>query len=145
MERVFALIFGFGICAAVLWPAFGPLQADSFPFSNYPMFSIPRDRAAVNTMIGMTPGKERVPLPPDVVANGEIMQASGTVAHAIVRGPKALNALCKEVAERVATDPRLTAVDRVGIYTLWYEPVAYFTEAAEPVRRQPRAGCRVRR
>lgn len=145
MERAFALFFAIGMTAAVLWPAVREPPIDSFPLSNYPMFSEPRDRAAVVGVIGVTVDDTRRGLPPDVVANGEFMQAAGTVGQAIRRGPAALNALCAEVAARVARDPRLTDVDKVAIVTYWYQPVAYFTEDPEPVLWKPHAGCRVHR
>lgn len=116
------------VLAAVLWPlGLDPARDDSFPLSTYPMFAHKRPRARVNLhyVIAVGPGGARRHVPPELIANAEVMQAMMTVRRAIERGQA--DHLCREVAARVGRDRGFAALDTVQVVFGDHLAVPYLT------------------
>jgi hypothetical protein len=130
--RVYA-ISGVAVAAVVL-PAF--TDEDSFPLSNYPMFSYDRGRVtALDTAVGVTAEGARERLSPEVIAGGyEVIHASRTVSKAIHTGDAA--SLCAEIAGRADDD--LVAIE---VVTETYDTIRWFDGEETPIGRVVHATC----
>ncbi len=114
--RLWGGLVSLAVLGAVAWPlGRDPVREDSFPLSTYPMFAVKRAgaRVAIDYVIATGPDGARRHVPPELVANAEVMQALMTVRRAVQRG--AASALCAEVAARVAGDRRFVALDAVAV------------------------------
>ena len=132
--------------ALVLSPALRDPPADSFPLSDYPMFSHgrPTPDMEITHALGVRADGTRVPLPPMVAAaNREVLQAMMTI-HAAVFGPDR-QAFCEEVATRVAAAEELRDVVSVELATSAFDAVRYFEESPRPLARRVHARCEVPR
>lgn len=106
-ERVFAWVVSAVALAAVLWPlSWGPTR-DSFPLSSYPMFAHGRRSAVLSAVyaVATDAGGERHYLPPDLVANREVLQARAVLDRAARGGKSGAMTLCRELAGRIAAQP----------------------------------------
>jgi hypothetical protein len=144
MSRVLAYGFGLGLIAAVVSPAFGTPQADSYPLSTYPMFSQKRRAPILYFAEGVTAGGRRVRLPPNLVANAEVMQAVAAVKRAVLGGEEMSEQLCRAAARRVRASPAHTEVVRVELVGARFDPVGYFVKGDEPEERTVHHLCPVR-
>ncbi len=140
------LAYGFGLPLAVLacWPAFREPPVDSFPLSNYPMFSKKRGRLQLDQVIGVGSAGVR-PLPPRAVANEEVMQALVLIRRAVRGGPREAAALCRRVARNVAPLPEFSDLRQIQVVTAQYEPLRYFAGSTQPESFRPHATCNVSR
>lgn len=127
-----------------LVPVFRGAHDDAFPFSTYPMFAQRRDRPLLHVAEGVTDARETVALPPELVANGPVMQALGTLARAAAQGPVALKPLCQRIAGNVAASPKFASVRRVQLVAARFDPIRYFEVGPEPEERRVLQRCRVR-
>ncbi len=129
------------LLAAVLWPLVA--QKDSFPFSNYPMFSFPRDRdSTVNVAIGFGADGQPVTLSPESIAGSDqVIHAARAVGDAV--RSDAAPALCEEIARRVAAGS--TPAASIEIVTETFDVVDWFDGDTEPDQRVVHARCEVRR
>lgn len=119
------------VLAAVLWPSLRTPAQDSFPLSNYPMFSLgrPDARISLHHAMGIDGQGHAQPLPPMISAgNREVLQAMMTIRLAVQHDPQAY---CAEVADRVAADSDFAAVEAVQVAWSTYDGLTYF-EAEEP-------------
>lgn len=114
---------------------------DSFPVSDYPMFSQPR---AAETTVGFAValdgagGEDR--LPPEMVGGtSEVVHAAETIRQADRRDD--LDGLCGEIAARVADRDG----DAVGIEIRrdTYDVVGWFDGRRDPLEREVLASCPV--
>jgi hypothetical protein len=142
-ERVRAAFVGIVAVGAVLVPLWRDVRDDSFPLSNYPMFTARRAQVtSIERAIGIAhDGSEHV-LPPELTGGTvEVIHASQTIVDAI-RAGKAAD-LCAEIAGRVAeSDDRDTA--EVLVATERFDVIAALRAAdAEPVDRTVHARCEV--
>ncbi len=103
-ERLRALAVSALLMAAVLWPLGWKADRDSFPLSSYPMFAHNRRSAVLTAVYAVaTDGRgERRYVPPELVANREVLQARAVLDRAVRGGKKGVAALCGEVAGRIA-------------------------------------------
>lgn len=124
-RRAPALIFSVLVIAATLSPALREPPRDSFPLSTYPMFSSVPKRAWLDVVVGFDAAGNEHRIPPQLVANVEVMQAAETIRLAVRqrRAPQ----LCAEVAARVAIDPDLDDVVRLEVQRRKFDPLTYFT------------------
>ena len=128
------------ITAAVLLPLLGSPDGDSFPLSTYPMFSgLKSADASIPHVIGLTADGERVVLPPEAVANDEVIQAFETVRQAVRQGPSSTAALCSETAAWTAEHRE--DVVQVAVVTDVYDAAAYFDGDREPRHTTVHAEC----
>lgn len=119
------------VLAAVLWPSLRTPAQDSFPLSNYPMFSLgrPDARISLHHAMGIDGQGHAQPLPPMISAgNREVLQAMMTIRLAVQHDPQAY---CAEVADRVAADSDFASVEAVQVAWSTYDGLTYF-EAEEP-------------
>ena len=77
-------------------------QDDSFPLSNYPMFTHnPKDTTGIERAVGITAGGAEVRLSPELSGGTvEVIHAAQTLTNAVRRGEA--DELCTEIAGRVA-------------------------------------------
>jgi hypothetical protein len=133
------VVYALAAAAVVAVALPGVSDDDSFPLSNYPMFSV--DRGEVNefdTAIGLTSGGERRLLSPEEIAGGyEVIHAAYTVSKAIRSNDAA--GLCDEIAARVHDDD----VVRVEVVTETYDTIAWFEGDETPIARTVHADCAV--
>jgi hypothetical protein len=124
--------------AAVALPGF--TDKDSFPLSNYPMFSYDLGRVRpIDTAVGVTDDGEQERLSPEVIAGGyEVIHASRTVSKAIRAGDA--DALCNEIATRAGTE-----FTRIEVVTETYDTVRWFGGDETPLDRVVHASCEVPR
>lgn len=145
MGRLFAYVFGMGMAAAVVWPALADPPRDSYPLSTYPMFAYERGRPVIDQVVAVDGEGRTRAVPPELVANDEVMQAAMTVRNAVRQGPEAMRQLCRRVAERAALLPSFDDTVRIEIVSAQYDPIRYFTEGPEPLSRTHRFACNVSR
>ena len=143
-----ARVYGLAVAVIVLLlsPAFRDPPRDSFPLSDYPMFSHgrPDSRLTLTHALGITDtGKTQALSPRISSANAEVLQSMVTIGRSVHEGRAA--AFCREVAERVAADNGLDAIVEVRLATSEYDCVRYFEHGPEPLARAIHAACDVTR
>lgn len=125
------------VLAAVAWPLTrDPEREDSFPLSTYPMFAFrrPDARVALHYAVAVGEGGARRHVPPERVANAEVMQAMMTIRRAVSRGEQAK--LCREIAARLTYDDRFDAMDAVTIVFGDHRGVAYLVDGVRGRERE---------
>lgn len=129
------------VVAALIAPAL--LDHDDFPLATYPMYARSRgDVVAVATAEGATATGEVVRLSLGAIGDSDdplIVEA--LVRDAIHRGPAATDALCHDIAGRVAEDT--TDVERISIVTETHNVVDHASGRPSLVSRQVHTTCRV--
>lgn len=144
LRRAWTYAVTLALAAAVLLPVLGDPRGDGFPLSTYPMFSGRQSpEASISHVVAFTADEQRLVLPPEAVANDEVIQAFETVRQAISQGPASTQALCEKAAAWAA-DHRST-VTGVMVVTDTYDAVRYFDGHKEPVSSSVHAQCEVGR
>lgn len=130
---------------AVLWPLGRELTEDSFPLSNFPMFTHdPPRTTGFARAIGVTVEGGDVVLSPELTGGTvEVIHAAQTVSTAIRRGEAA--ALCAEIAERVGRSDDAVIVDVVVVTDRFDIVEGLRSGDPEPVERVEHARCPVPR
>jgi len=119
---------------AVVWPAFADPPRDSFPLSNYPMFTFDRStEASFSTVVVMSDGEPRTLSPRVIGGTDQVVQAAASVRQAI--NGDTTDALCREVAARL--DQRGT----VEVVTETFDTRAWFDGDETPIEREVHARC----
>jgi hypothetical protein len=120
---------------AVLAPAVS--ARDSFPLSNYPMFSHGRPRIVhIDTAVGIDTEGRRVRLSPSEIAGGvEVIRAGATVSKSIARGD--VGDLCREITTRVDR----AGVTSIQVVTERHDAVEWFRGAKQPLGLVVHASC----
>jgi hypothetical protein len=131
-ERLWGYSVSVGLLVAVMAPAFGDPAADSYPLSTYPMFARPKAKTFIAFAEGIDDKGHGTRLGPELVANGEVMQASHTLHRAIRGGSERLAHVCARIADGVASDSRLASVVRIRLAEGQFDSVGYFLGASEP-------------
>lgn len=130
MERWVAAVVSAAVLACVLLPLSWPATRDSFPLSNYPMFARERRSATLHAVyaVAVDRGGDRHWVPPHLVGSREVLQTRALLERAALRGPKALRALCRSIAGRIAaTDGgELAGAVTVRIVRGKHDSIAYF-------------------
>lgn len=136
-----ALLFSAALIGLTLAPGF--TGEDSFPLSNYPMFSSATPHPWVAVVVARDAQGNQWPIPPGLVANAEVMQAAQTIANAVKRGQAKL--LCERVAARIADEPDWHSAVEVQVQSRQFDSKTYFSspEGREPLRVRRRARCKV--
>ncbi|MBV8758709.1 MAG: hypothetical protein JO257_15590 [Deltaproteobacteria bacterium] len=114
------------LLAAVAWPLVRDPLDDGFPLSTYPMFAVARPTTlTMDYALGETRTGERRTLTPGLVGTGEVLQAYALFDRA-VHGPREqLQALCTQIAARVARDDDYRDVATIRIVTGRHDAVDY--------------------
>ena len=148
---MFERAYGYVVSAILLGALIYPLQTDpprdSFPLSTFPMFSKARPAfITLDHVVGISADRKTTePIPPELVASGEVLQTKVAIRNTVRRGRRAARELCQEVKARVATEPSLAWVDWIEVRTDRYQVAGYFTGARKPVWTRKHARCRVQR
>lgn len=140
-----ALLVSLAVVVATLWPMFRDPPRDSFPLSNYPMFSTVRGKPWIHVVVGFDAEGAEYAIPPKKIASAEVMAAAQTVRKAVRRG--GATRLCKRVAERVADDPDFAHIELLEVQSRQFDPRTYFVDedGRVPLKLRRRAKCRLRR
>lgn len=107
MERLRSYLLLGLVAGAMVWPALREPPQDSFPLSDYPMFSAGRPDAnlTITHALGIDAAGVETPLSPMITSgNREVMQSMMSLHHGVHSGPERSAAYCLEIAERVAAD-----------------------------------------
>jgi hypothetical protein len=136
-----AALFSVAVIGLTLAP--GVTRRDSFPLSNYPMFSTAQPHPWIAVVVARDAEGNQAPIPPRFVANAEVMQAAQTIALAVKRGQA--KSLCERVAARIANEPDWQWAVEVQVQSRQFDPLTYFTTAGgrEPLRVRRRARCKL--
>ncbi len=145
LERAYGYLVSAAILGAMLYPLQTEPPRDSFPLSTYPMFSKARpELIEIGHVVGVGADETRRPIPPQLVASGEVLQAKVAIEGTIARGRRAARALCEEVRARVLAEPSMDWVAFVEVRTDRFQVAGYFTGARKPVSGRLHARCAVR-
>lgn len=126
------------VALAVLAPVLTSTRTDSFPLSNYPMFSGRKTaEASVPHAIAVNEKGRRRVLPPSAIFNDEVVQALETLRQAIAAGPEATLDLCRQAAERAAGPG-----ETVHIVTDTFNAITYFEGDKTPIHSTTHATCK---
>jgi len=145
MRRLPASLISLAFVCACIWPVFRAPPRDSFPLSDYPMFSSVRGRAWIHVVVAVDENGNQRSVPPRLVANAEVMQAAQTIAKAVRRGDPARQRLCREVADRLARELRWREYERVELLSRKFAPMQYFVDGPDPIEERRQAVCRIDR
>jgi hypothetical protein len=149
VQRLYAYAVGLLVVGALLWPVSGWQKSDSFPLSYYPMFTTPRKRVVLYSVVGLRQDEEDLThpevIPPRFVANREVMQAVVMVRQAAQQGQLAQQHFCEQVAAAVARAADLAHVQTLVIVRDVYDPLRYFAADGQRLGRKPLYRCRVER
>jgi len=134
---------------SVLLPGFWPGYSDSFPLSNYPMFTTPRSQVRIDRMIGVLVDEkgieEEITIPSEFIGAFEVMQAASIIRSAVRGGRETQRKLCRSVAENAANSVEYSEMSKVLLVKEFYSPVQYFTGDSKPLQRIPIDYCAVRK
>jgi hypothetical protein len=131
--------YGITLIAVVAVALPGFTDRDSFPLSNYPMFSNDRGRInAFDTAVGVDVGGNVERLSPRRISGSyEVIHAASTVSKAIRAGDA--DGLCREIAAR----SRGHGLVRIEVVTETYDAVRWFEGDETPLARRVHARCEV--
>lgn len=133
-ERVYAYVVSALVLGAVLWPLTWGATRDSFPLSSYPMFAHNRRSAVLAAVyaVATDAAGERRYVPPELVANREVLQARAVLDRAARGGKKGALLLCREIAGRIAAQHggRFAGAADVAIVRGRHDASAYFDTGA---------------
>lgn len=120
-----------------------PHADDGFPLSTYPMFSYPRaSTSLVETVVGVDAEGRQAPLTPSLVGGtSQVKQALSTTRRAINEGHA--DALCREVAARVARDERRASTVAIEVVRERWHADDAGRPGATPAERRVYAHCEV--
>ncbi len=144
MRKFYAASVSFLFAVAVLSPLMRNPARDSFPLSDYPMFSQRLSPTnSIDAVIGRDRSGARHLLSPQFIADSdEVMIALGTLMGIIDAGEAAARDLCLSVAERVAHDND-DGIARIEVVTERYDTLAWFRGDRDPVAVTLHADCEV--
>ncbi|MEX0683608.1 MAG: hypothetical protein WD904_00890 [Dehalococcoidia bacterium] len=144
LERAWSYVFAAALVVGVLLPVAGDPRGDSFPFSTFPMFSGRQSpEATIPHAVAIDASGERSALPPEAIANDEVVQAFETLRQAIRQGADATARLCERAAEW--SDGHGADTARVEIVTDTFNAIRYFEGDKEPLATTVHATCEVPR
>lgn len=124
-------------------PAFRDATADSYPLSTYPMFARPIEKPQILFVESVDERRRIRAVAPELVANDEVMQSAKRIRRASREGPEALQRLCRRVAKSIEKRRRHKLIE-LRIVQARFDPVAYFSEDAQPEERRVLTTCKVR-
>jgi hypothetical protein len=132
------------VVIAVATPGFLPREWDSFPLSNYPMFSKVRNRVETlpRALSVHKDGTQHV-LSPRVFGTDNTMQAISMLSRAVRQGDQALQALCRQLARHPDLQDPTSFIEEVQIVLATYDVLQVFESAAPAIAQQTLTRCQV--
>ena len=143
LQRLYGGILSLALIGLSLWPLFRSPPQDSYPFSNYPMFARKKGHPLVHRVVGITASGERVRIPPEMIANDEVMQAYRTIRLAVIKGRKRTAQLCRVTADTIRRTKAMPEVRRLEVLTDRYDSIRYFSGDTKPMKTRTHSRCRV--
>lgn len=131
------------LCLATALPLLGLREKDSFPISTYPMFATPRGEAKLYRLVAVLGEGTVRPIPPELVAGAELLEAKSRITRAARAGAKARRALCERVAAALVTSPDFASASAVELEEARYDALAYFEGIRAPKARKTLTRCAV--
>ncbi|MEM6992795.1 MAG: hypothetical protein AAF721_19930 [Myxococcota bacterium] len=143
--RLTSYAFAIAVVVAVAVPGHWSYGDDSFPLSNYPMFSKPRRGVvSVSTVVGIAADGTPTTLTPELIGGARwINMAARLVRETVPRGRAACEELCAAVAQRVADSKH--GLPSLEVVTETFDSVAYSLGESTPMKRRVHARCSVER
>ncbi|MEM9494282.1 MAG: hypothetical protein AAGC55_34370 [Myxococcota bacterium] len=148
--RVYGYLVAAVVAITVAYPATWPSSRDSFPLSGYPMFSRPKPDPTITEVyaVGVAADATRTPIPPELLANDEVLQARAVLRRAVRAGRSARRELCKSIAERVDQLARDKVAEwmpivEIRIVSGTHNAVDYLTGADPVGKERTRIRCSV--
>jgi len=134
------------VALVVVSPALSAKPKDDYPLSNYPMFATNKDpKTTISQAVAIAPDQLTV-LGPRFVGTDEVLQARTTIVRAVRGKAGEAQALCAEIATRVAGKSDLAAATHVEIRTVTHDSLVYFGQGDEkPLALTTHARCPVKR
>ena len=130
--RVVPAILSVALIAITLSPVLRQPSDDGYPLSTYPMFAFKRPtKLTMDYALGVTAAGKTVFLRPWHTGSGEVLQARAIIDRGVHGGPKALGALCTDIAKRVATDEEFPDVVTIELVTGTHDAVDYLVRHVE--------------
>jgi hypothetical protein len=108
------------------------------------MFSSKREQLISYFADGAFEGERRRRLPPELVANDEVMQAAVTLRRAVTGGRAAMARLCTRIAGRAQALPEASRPYWIELGKARFEPIRYLSGDTAPLERSVLYRCRVR-
>jgi len=127
--RLFAYGVSAAFIAAMLYPLSYAGRKDSFPLSDFPMFARGKKKPTLTQdfAVAFDAKGNRKAIPPELVANAEVLLAQATIRRAVRGGPDARRRFCVEIAERLAGESAYDAWREVRVMRGTYDAVKYLT------------------
>lgn len=139
-RRFAVLAFALALALATAAPALR--TRDSFPFSTFPMFSkdhSSREAVVVQVLAVGADGQRRPLTPGQATGNEAGLQAEAVIRDAIVRGPRAVAALCRAASRRARSEAvRFVSLE---VATVRFDAVAFFEGERAPRGRRVHGRC----
>ena len=140
-NRSWGALVGIVVVAAMLYPLIP--NEDSYPLSNYPMFSSNKPAVAkVFHVVGFSSGGRHRPIAPEFLGTDEIMQAFQTVRIAARGGRDRAEALCRRVLEALESRQDARDLTHLEVRIDSFDTVAYWKGERTPVKSRVVARCR---
>ncbi len=132
------------VLIVVATPGFLPREWDSFPLSNYPMFSKLRNRVETlpRAISVYKDGTQQV-LSPRLFGTDNTMQAISILSRAVRQGDQAQIALCQQLARHPDLRQANQGAEEVQIVLATYDVLQFLESAAPPLKQQTLARCQV--
>jgi len=138
------------VLGSIMWPLTWPVDRDSFPLSNYPMFAWPRltTLCTLAVVYGVNGRTRRELLPPKALGRAPsvsaALDANRQLELLLLGDPGLLEPFCEKIAANVARDPELGWARQVEIVRNEYDSLTYHAGVKEPDRSITFATCPVR-
>lgn len=142
-RRLAVAAWSVGLLGLLFVPILRDPPRDGFPLSNYPMFSLAKERkdARIVHVVGYSREGRHRPIPPEVLGTEEVMQAYQIVQVAIRRGQAA--DLCRGTAQRVAASADHADIEHLEVRSDHYDAIGYFAGQTRPHGTRVHARCDV--
>lgn len=139
-ERWFASLISLAVLVAVVYPIAWREGRDSFPLSSYPMFARNRRSPVLHAtyVVATTDDGARRFVPPELVANREVLQARAVLDQARRGGKRAALDLCRRISRRVARQDSgfFARAQTIAIVSASHDAVHYFERGELGVERE---------
>lgn len=138
--------WGLGVALVVIGAMLYPLvpNRDSYPLSNYPMFSTNKpSQAKVFHVVGFSSQGRHRPIEPDFLGTDEVMQAFQTVRLAARGGRDRSEALCRRVASELTTHEAYRDLTHLEVRIDHFDTIAYWKGDRTPSETRVIARCPV--
>jgi hypothetical protein len=100
---------------------------------------------AIAHVVGIDKQGEAVPIPPDVVAKGEVLQAKVMISRTIRDGRQATEQMCSETATELASMTDWSQILQLEVRRDRYKVAGYFSGDHSSIKSKVFARCPIER